>query len=891
MRTWILALLATAFAAGCAAAPAVMPSAPGPQDTPAAPQQNPGAEKPGDPAAPLQAAEWEELIKRLKQNYEVTEQQKGSQADEHYRLAERSFQAGDFSRCEVECEKALKLAPGHAPANALWLEVQFILGRGRQTPQTEEYDKYMKLAVVRHEQTILEISNAFNRGTSSYNMGDYDAAEREFRKILEYAKWMPTGVELESRRRQALDMLERTKESRRQRNLDEEKERLRRIEEEKERDDLRSKIDQKRELDILFGQAQMFFEREQYVRCSEICERILYINPNLNSVAEMRNVAQRLRFMHDGRENLKNYVEEWKRTFELIEIQGSVQADELEFPSREEWLEQISKRKPKGISAMDDHISDEDKTIIDKLKSIKITIDMQNAPLTAIVDYIREISGLNFVIDTKAIEKPEEVMISIKVSDIVLDGALRLMLGPQQKAHSVQGGVVSITSTDALKKLVRLELYDVQDLTYGMQDFPGVDISLTVDSIGTATVADEGGRAQFTGDDLANLIKNTIRKDQWEEADGKSIQFQNGLLIIRNSVDIHKSVRKFLSDLRASTGMLVSVEARFLAVEDTFLQQVGMDFRDVDGVRVGGLFGQAPGGPVLLPDISPAFLVNNGLAPVFVDPDGPGAANPLAATSAGLVGVFGDSIQRTMGLRVQQVMANDFLVNRFYTNALSPIGGAMLQYTLLDDISLEAIIQLISRSERSHILTAPKLTLFNTQRGNLRISNQMAYIRDWDVQIATAAVVLDPIVDVVSDGISLDVRPIVSADRRFVTLELRPTIATLFPAPPNIFVIITNVTAPGAPVTDPAPIRIETPTINIQRIRTTVVVPDRGTLMLGGLTILFDENAESSIPIWRSVPVLGNAGSMKVKGLQRKQMMCLVRARIIIPDEEERRRF
>jgi type II secretory pathway component GspD/PulD (secretin) len=214
-----------------------------------------------------------------------------------------------------------------------------------------------------------------------------------------------------------------------------------------------------------------------------------------------------------------------------------------------------------------------------------------------------------------------------------------------------------------------------------------------------------------------------------------------------------------------------------------------------------------------------------------------------------------------------------------------------MQYTLLDDISLEAIIRLVSRSERSHQLTAPRLTLFNTQRGNFRISNQVAYVRDYDVQIATAAVALDPIVDVVSDGISLDVRPIVSADRRFVTLELRPTVATFFPDPDNIPQVTTFVTAPGAPVTDAAPIIIDTPIINISRIRTTVVVPDRGTLLLGGMTVLFDMMAESSIPIWRSVPILGNLGSTKVKGLQRKQILIIVRVRIIIPDEEERRRF
>ena len=876
MRLWtILAGISSVFAAACSA-PA--PQAEPPRTPPAAPAA--GA-APQAPPSPQTAAEWEELLRQLKQTYAVTEQQKSTQADEHYRLAERYYQAGDFEKAELECEKALKLNPSHPGANALFLEVQFLLGRGKATPVSQEMAKYREQALVRHQQVLLEVDQAHARGVRAYNRGDYDAAEREFRTILEYAKWMPTGVELETRRKQALDMLERTKEARRQKSLDEERQRLRLIEEEKERENVRRLIDQKRELELLFGQAQMHFEREEYPRCVEICERILHINPNLSSVAEMRNVAQRLQFMKSDRDNLKGYVEEWKRTFELIERYGCVQGDLLDLAPRDVW-EEILKRKPKGIAELEEEIQPEDQAIADKLRAIKITIDMQNAPLTAVVEYIREISGLNMVIDTKAIEKPEEQMISIKVADIVLDGALKLILGPKNWAHAVQDGTVIITSAEALKKRVKLELYDVQDLTYGIQDFPGVDISLSQETIGTQVAFEEGKKAVFTGDDLANLIKNTIHKEHWEDAEGKSCQFQNGLLIVRNSVDVHKAVRKFLSDLRATTGMLVSCETRFLMVEDDFLHQVGMDLRDL--TNIAGLPARVTGITNLV-DINPASVTNT---PFFVDPDG---AGPLTATSAGISGVWGDHVARNMGARVQHVMINDFLVNRFYQQVLRPLGGATLQYTLLDDVSLEMILRLVSRSERNHVLTAPRLTLFNTQRGNFRISNQVAYVRDYDVQIATAALALDPVVDVVSDGISLDVRPVVSADRRFVTLELRPTVAVLYPAPNNIPFIITNVIAPGQPVTDPAPIVIDTPIVHINRIRTTVVVPDRGTVMLGGMTIFFEENAESSIPVWRNVPVLGNLGSLKVKGLQRRQTLAIVTARIIIPDEEARRRF
>jgi type II secretory pathway component GspD/PulD (secretin) len=62
-------------------------------------------------------------------------------------------------------------------------------------------------------------------------------------------------------------------------------------------------------------------------------------------------------------------------------------------------------------------------------------------------------------------------------------------------------------------------------------------------------------------------------------------------------------------------------------------------------------------------------------------------------------------------------------------------------------------------------------------------------------------------------------------------------------------------------------------------------------LLIGGLTVFFEENAESSIPVWRNLPILGNLGSEKVKGAQKRQLLIIVKARIIIPDEEERRKF
>jgi tetratricopeptide (TPR) repeat protein len=200
MRIWISSLTLAVLAAGCSTSQPSKAADPAPAPAPA---EAPVAAKPAAPEAarPQSGSEWEELLNKLKSNYAVTEQQKASQADEHYRLAERYYTAGDFEKAEVECQKALTLSGNHAPARALLTEVQFILGKGKATPATKEYDSFMQEALVRHQQLLIEIDNAYERGKRDYNMGEYDNAEREFRKILEFSKWMPTGVELETRRK------------------------------------------------------------------------------------------------------------------------------------------------------------------------------------------------------------------------------------------------------------------------------------------------------------------------------------------------------------------------------------------------------------------------------------------------------------------------------------------------------------------------------------------------------------------------------------------------------------------------------------------------------------------------------------------------------------------
>lgn len=113
-----------------------------------------------------------------------------------YRQAEREYQAADFERAELTCRKVLARDPNHAPARALLMEVEFLLGKGKAASPLD-YSPHVTTSRFISAQILLEIENALVRADRLMHDGDREAAGRELRKILEYAKWLPDGAELQ----------------------------------------------------------------------------------------------------------------------------------------------------------------------------------------------------------------------------------------------------------------------------------------------------------------------------------------------------------------------------------------------------------------------------------------------------------------------------------------------------------------------------------------------------------------------------------------------------------------------------------------------------------------------------------------------------------------------
>ena len=196
----------------------------------------------------------------------------------------------------------------------------------------------------------------------------------------------------------------------------------------------------------------------------------------------------------------------------------------------------------------------------------------------------------------------------------------------------------------------------------------------------------------------------------------------------------------------------------------------------------------------------------------------------------------------------------------------------------LDDVQVSFLIEATQAHDMTRTLTAPRITLFNGQRAYISISTESSYVSGTESQVGDNSNAQDVEIDEVTSGTVLDVEATVSADRRYVTMTIRPQV--------SVADITTNsINVEQDPLNNPRMITL--PIVTTQDLQTTVSVPDGGTLLLGGQKTATTVERELGVPVLSKVPFLRrlftNTGDIR----EESTLMIMVRPEIIIQSEKE----
>lgn len=180
---------------------------------------------------------------------------------------------------------------------------------------------------------------------------------------------------------------------------------------------------------------------------------------------------------------------------------------------------------------------------------------------------------------------------------------------------------------------------------------------------------------------------------------------------------------------------------------------------------------------------------------------------------------------------------------------------------ILPQEHVDALLAAAREGKLAAVVKAMRVTAHPGQRVHMADLARRRFVRDHDVQIATGAVSLDPIVDLLTTGVTIDVRPYLEPFGDAVTLVTRIDRAELkaledrtlriprevFPAWP-VASPDPEKKAPDQPV-PPGGTRVDTPKVHhpkigLDRVRTTLTVRNgetaiAGTTFRGGRGILY----------------------------------------------------
>jgi type II secretory pathway component GspD/PulD (secretin) len=127
--------------------------------------------------------------------------------------------------------------------------------------------------------------------------------------------------------------------------------------------------------------------------------------------------------------------------------------------------------------------------------------------------------------------------------------------------------------------------------------------------------------------------------------------------------------------------------------------------------------------------------------------------------------------------------------------------------------------------------------------------------------------------DTTAVGVTFQALATISTDRKYVYLTVAPTFTEL-----KGYITSTAVTSTaGGSVT----LDVSSPIITTTDVRTTVKVPDGGTLVLGGLVRSSQMDAESRVPILSHIPILGNLFRSHGEGGNRTTIIIMITPRIV----------
>ncbi len=767
--------------------------------------------------------------------------------------------------------------------------------RAREAVQRADFDEARRQADLAVQ--VIEASRGYAQPPSRY------AAARA--QALDLKKWVQQAYEQWSVREAARQREEILKAAR---------QREQRLAEQR-----RLKVEQ------LFNTASRLATEQRFNEAAQAVREILAIDP-ANAKAQ---------FYLDQYEQLASFYEQKQVASEISRQMQNllVETEKTRIPWSQDilyprnWLEIVARREGllKQLSG-----TDEDYELPRTLEETRTEVEFKDAPLEDVLEQLSEAHKINIAVDWEdlaahGIERDKPV--SLKLRDVrlrtVLEQVLSQVGGASPLGMAVEDGLLRIASREKLDARKYIEVYDIRDLMVKIPRFKNAPLMSMHQSGAPKTAADslfpatrkgpedlERYEQQLRDEDqqmaakIMDIIRSTIAPDSWRETGtgDAALRELNGQLIVYQTSQAHEQIRDLLGQLRQSRALMIAVEGRFLIVSSNFLEEMGVDLDFVFNAGTAGfdpafnnqqaaLLDPFTGARILIP----RPLSRSGIVPAIPGVGGGPFGQVVPAQpfqNAAFVPAPGGVVPRSDRFTPIGMQQNSIsLVNPSSLNTGIPgsFGSAPsfqpalnIAGSFLDNLQVDFLIRATQANRRSSVVQAPRLMLFNGTQAWVAVVRSRSFVSTVTANVAEGAVGVQPQPAPAQSGTVLRVQGTISADRKYVTLSVWADLAEE-PAFEDFQVQRASGNSPG--------IFVRLPDQQFRSIRTTVSVPDGGTVLLGGLKQVGEIEVEAGVPILSKIPGLKRAFTNATTVKDTQTLLILLKAKILIPSEAEEEAF
>ena len=742
------------------------------------------------------------------------------------------------------------------------------------------------------------------------------------------------------------------------------------------------KVEVDQRLAMIVDEYNTMIDERRYAEAEALAKKAAQLSPDNPVVRQLLSQSRMIRRLDTQKSIAGDKEDGFIEAMVDVDRSSTPFVGPIEFPATKDW-EDLTKNRNRLEGEGRGRASPAEAAIHKKLSAQVVAVH-RGEPLAAVLDSLAKQAEVPIHLDmvgmeSEGVRSDTPVTISLE-QKITLKSALKLLLEPLHLDYCVRDEVLKVTSPRLMKGQVFSVSYQVADLVIPIPNFVSDDTGLdgainggysrlsTLSNLsvqtgpapgalaraGTDTPLNGNNLAQIPGvggnapqvgssggvpllggpavggsqadfQSLIDLIQNTVAPQTWNTVGGQgAIQpFPTNLsIVVSQTQEVHDEIADLLQQLRRLQDLQVAIEVRFIRLNDTFFERIGVDF-----------------------DFNIQSNVRDPLNMTAVPTSGGGSTSPFSlgipaspggpSQTIGLDNAGNPGVARSGSVGQNQTL-NGAPVSNFYSIPFrqNSFGGAQVPsmpglpdpttsaatfgFAILSDIEAYFLIQAAQGNTRSNVMQAPKVTLFNGQNAFINDSVSRPFVTSVIPVVGDFAAAQQPVITVLSEGTSVNVQAVVSNDRRFVRLTLIPRFSQIGKVQEFQFEGSRSTSTKSADEKSGldggvgqqgqnplgASLGLNAKTSNEQTVRssgttiqqpeyittsvtTTVSVPDGGTVLLGGIKRLREGRNEFGVPILSKIPYINRLFKNVGMGRTTDSLMLMVTPRIIIQEEEE----